>query len=198
MTCQLQVHSARLDGYLIEEMCAPGREIVVGAVRDRQFGPMIMVGLGGIFVEILNDVAFRLCPITDSDARAMLAELRGAKILDSVRGQRAVDKDAIVELLLKIGGKDGLLMTLDGEIAELDLNPVIATAYGAVAVDARVVLTEHSETGIDGVVAHPRGNLPIVERFKPLFWPKTVAVLGASASSTTIANTFIRRMKDFG
>jgi acyl-CoA synthetase (NDP forming) len=195
---QPSVRSACVDGYLIEQMCAPGREIVIGAVRDRQFGPMLMVGLGGIFVEILRDVVFRLCPIDRRDARAMLAELRGARLLDGARGQLAVDKDAIVDLMLKIGGKEGVLMTLDGEIAELDLNPVIVGEHGAIVADARFILA-------DAAAATPRRGapdafdvLPVVERFRPLFTPRAVAVLGASTTSTTVANTFLRRMKEFG
>lgn len=193
-----KVRDARVDGYLVEEMCAPGREVVIGGIRDRQFGAMIMVGLGGIFVEFLEDVAFRLCPITRHDASAMLAELRGAKLLEGVRGQKAVDRDAIVDLLLTIGGENGVLMTLDGEIAELDLNPVIVSDTGAIVADARFILTETAKPAADSARVLPFDQLPVVERFRPLFAPQTVAVLGASTSSTTIANTFIRRMKDFG
>jgi acyl-CoA synthetase (NDP forming) len=194
---QARQRQARVDGFLIEEMCAAGREIAVGAVRDPQFGMMIMVGLGGIFVEILKDVAFRLCPITRHDALAMLGELRGVALLEGARGEKALDKNAIVELLLKIGGEGGVLEVLDGEIAEFDLNPVIVSDKGAVAVDAQFILTGQGPPA-DRRLAHGSGEAPAVERFAPLFAPKTVAVLGASTSSTTIANTFIRRMKDYG
>jgi acyl-CoA synthetase (NDP forming) len=191
-----QVRSARIDGYLVEEMCPPGSEVVIGAVRDRQFGPMIMVGLGGVFVEVLEDVAFRLCPIAERDAVAMLAELRGAKLLDGYRGRKAANRHALIDLLLKIGGDDGVLMKLDGEIAELDLNPVIVGERGATVVDARFILTEGAAKPTVTEVA--TNGAAIIDRFMPLFAPRTVAVLGASATSTTIANTFIRRMKDFG
>ena len=194
---QERVRAARVDGYLIEEMCAPGVELVVGAVRDRQFGPMLMVGLGGIFVEILRDVAFRLCPITRDDALAMLSELRGARLLDGARGRKAVDRAAIVELLLKVGGEGGLLARLGSEIAELDLNPVIVGEHGAVVADARFILSERSEARADTALGI-RDAIPPFERFQALFAPRTVAVLGASTSTATIANTFIRRMKDFG
>jgi acyl-CoA synthetase (NDP forming) len=194
---QERVRAARVDGYLIEEMCAPGVELVIGAVRDRQFGPMLMVGLGGIFVEILRDVAFRLCPITREDALAMLSELRGARLLDGARGRKAVDRAAIVELLLKVGGDGGLLARLGSEIAELDLNPVIVGEHGAVVVDARFILSERSEARADAA-REIRDAVPPFERFQALFAPRTVAVLGASTSTSTIANTFIRRMKDFG
>lgn len=188
---------ARVDGFLIEEMCAAGREIAVGAVRDPQFGMIIMVGLGGIFVEVLKDVAFRLCPITGADARAMLGELRGAALLEGARGEKALDKSALVELLLKLGGTGGVLAGLEGELAELDLNPVIVSDRGAVAVDVRLILTEQVRPA-NRPLAHGCAEAPAAERFAPLFAPRTVAVLGASTSSTTIANTFIRRMKEFG
>lgn len=194
---QPTVRRARVDGFLVEEMCAPGREVAIGAVRDPQFGMMIMVGLGGIFIEVLKDVSFRLCPITRHDALAMLAELRGAALLDGVRGQKPVDKQAVVELLLKLGGEGGVLGSLDAEIAEVDLNPVIVHERGAVVVDARFVLTPRG-TPQTAPLERPFQHLPVTERFAPLFAPRTVAVLGASASSTTLANTFIRRMKEFG
>ncbi|MBU6257469.1 MAG: acetate--CoA ligase family protein [Burkholderiales bacterium] len=194
---QPRVRAARVDGYLVEAMCAPGVELVIGATRDRQFGPMIMVGLGGIFVEILHDVCFRLCPITRGDAAGMLDDLRGAPLLDGVRGRKAADRQAIVELLLKIGGENGLLMQLGDEIAELDLNPVIVHERGAVVADARVILAgEPLATPGAGDAAAQGAS--VVDRFMPLFQPRSVAVLGASTGTATIANTFLRRMKEFG
>ena len=131
-----------LDGFLIEDMAPAGQEIVIGGLRDAQFGPLVMVGLGGIFVEVLKDVAFRICPIERIDAREMLAELKGSALLDGARGQKGVSKDAIVDVLLKVGGEQGLLMTLAADIAEADLNPIICSEHGAVAVDARFILTD--------------------------------------------------------
>jgi len=131
----------RLDGFLIEEMAPAGQELVVGGLRDPQFGPLVMVGLGGIFVEVLKDVAFRICPIERIDAEEMLEELKGKALLDGARGQAAVSKGAIIDVLLKVGGHDGLLMTLAADIAEADINPIIVSAAGAVAVDARFILT---------------------------------------------------------
>lgn len=191
------IHEARVDGYLIEEMSAGGTELVIGAVRDPQFGLMLMVGLGGIFVEVLQDVAFRICPISCSEGFAMLDELRGAQILDGLRGQESVNKEAIVDILFKVGGPNGLLMTLGDDIAELDLNPVIAIGDGAIAVDARFILAETAEQGGD-LASKPYDELSVIDRFTPLFSPKSIAVLGASTTSTTIANNFIRRLKDFG
>jgi succinyl-CoA synthetase beta subunit len=140
MAAQPQIANARVDGYLIEEMAPPGREVVIGAVRDPQFGPLVMVGLGGIFVEVLADVAFRICPITQVDAQEMLAELKGAAILDGARGGRPASREAIVDVLLKIGGENGLLMRHARDFREADVNPLIVSGSGAVAVDARFVL----------------------------------------------------------
>ena len=134
------IKAARIDGYLIEEMAPAGQEIVVGSVRDLDFGPMVMVGLGGIFVEVLADVAFRICPITRLDAEEMLAELKGAAIFEGARGRKSVSRDAIVDVLLKIGGDDGLLMRHADDFAEADINPLIVSETGAVAVDARFIL----------------------------------------------------------
>ena len=134
-----------LDGFLVEEMAAPGQELVIGGFRDPQFGPLVMVGLGGIFVEVLQDIAFRICPIERIDALEMLDELKGKALLDGARGQRAVSKEAIADLLLRIGGSDGLLLTLAADIKEADLNPVICSERTAVAVDARFILSDRTE-----------------------------------------------------
>ena len=135
------IRDARIDGFLLEEMAPAGQEMVIGAVNDPQFGPLVMVGLGGIFVEVLADVAFRICPITRLDAQEMLAELKGAAILEGIRGGKPVSRDAMVDALLKIGGGDGLLMRHANDFKEADINPLIVSESGAVAVDARFVLT---------------------------------------------------------
>jgi len=135
-----QIKAARVDGWLVEEMAPAGQEVVVGAVRDPDFGPLVMVGLGGIFVEILADVSFRICPITRLDAVEMLDELKGAALLDGARGRAAASRDAIIDVLLKVGGENGLLMRHADDFREADINPLIVSANGAVAVDARFVL----------------------------------------------------------
>ena len=197
MRTEAQARGARIDGFLVEEMQPPGVEIAVGATRDPQFGPMLMVGLGGIFVEVLHDVAFRLCPITKRDAHAMLDDLRGARLLDGARGLPRVDREALAALLVRIGGEDGLVMSLEGEVAELDVNPVIAAGSDMVAVDARIILLDAVERRGARRIA-TTDEQSIVARFEPLVRPSTVAVVGASSSATTIANTFIRRMLAFG
>ncbi len=144
MAASPKIKGARIDGYLLEEMAPAGQEIVVGGLHDPQFGPLVMVGLGGIFVEVLADVSFRICPITRLDAQEMLAELKGAAILDGARGRKAVSRDAIVDVLLKVGGENGLLMRHADDIKEADINPLIVSATAAVAVDARFILSGKS------------------------------------------------------
>lgn len=140
MAAAPQIKVAQVDGWLIEEMAPAGQEVVVGAVRDPNFGPLVMVGLGGIFVEILADVAFRICPITRLDAVEMLDELKGVALLDGARGRVRASREAIIDVLLKIGGDNGLLMRHVDDFTEADINPLIVSADGAVAVDARFVL----------------------------------------------------------
>jgi acyl-CoA synthetase (NDP forming) len=141
MMQQPAIAAARVDGFLIEEMAPGGQEIVVGGLRDPQFGPLVMVGLGGIFVEVLADVSFRICPIARLDAQEMLAELKGAALLRGARGRKPVSQEAIVDALLKVGGENGLLMRHAADIKEADINPLVVSDSGAVAVDARFVLT---------------------------------------------------------
>jgi len=136
------IESARIDGFLLEEMAPAGLEIVVGGLRDPQFGPLVMVGLGGIFVEVLADVSFRICPIARLDAEEMLDELKGAALFRGARGRNPVSREAIVDVLLKVGGENGLMMTHGDDIAEADINPLIVSEHAAVAVDARFVLTK--------------------------------------------------------
>jgi acyl-CoA synthetase (NDP forming) len=135
-----KIKAARVDGWLVEEMAPPGQEMVIGGLRDPDFGPLVMVGLGGIFVEVLRDVAFRICPITRLDAEEMIDELKGAALLQGARGREPVSREAIIDALLNIGGEDGLLMQHADDIAEADINPLIVSANGAVAVDARFIL----------------------------------------------------------
>ena len=141
MMRQPAISEARVDGFLIEEMAPSGQEMVIGGLLDAQFGPLVMVGLGGIFVEVLADVAFRICPVTRLDAEEMIDELKGAAILKGARGRNPVSREAIIETLLKVGGENGLLMRHAEAIREADINPLIVSETGAVAVDARFVLT---------------------------------------------------------
>lgn len=121
---------------LVQEMIQGQRELVVGLVRDSQFGPTIMFGLGGIFVEILEDIVFRVAPLEKRDAIGMMESLKSRKILDSVRGLPAANKDKLAEILIKIG-QIGLEQD---KIKEIDINPVIFDGSNPVAVDALIIL----------------------------------------------------------
>jgi len=136
------ISESRIEGFLIEEMAPAGQEMVIGGLRDPQFGPLVMVGLGGIFVEVLADVAFRICPIERRDADEMLDELKGTAVLKGARGRKPVSREAIVDALLRIGGERGLLMNHIDDIQEADINPIIVSENAAVAVDARFLLTK--------------------------------------------------------
>ncbi|AOB32761.1 hypothetical protein AKI39_21485 [Bordetella sp. H567] len=135
----------RLEGFLLEEMAPAGHELVIGGFRDPSFGQVIMLGLGGVFVEILRDIVFRICPITAWDAQDMLDELQGAALLRGARGGARVPDAVITDVLLAIGGEAGLLTRCADSIAELDINPLIVSAQGAVAVDARLILRTEGE-----------------------------------------------------
>lgn len=130
----------RLDGVLVEEMAPAGVELVVGGVIDPRFGPVLMLGLGGVFVEIFGDTAFRVCPIDRIDAVQMIGELRAAPLLRGARGRPPVDEARIIKALLAVGGEQGLLVDLENEIAEIDINPLIVSPEAALACDARIVL----------------------------------------------------------
>jgi acetyl-CoA synthetase (ADP-forming) len=133
---RMNVPTAVIDGILVQEMAPRGTEIIIGSTVDPTFGPTIMFGLGGIFVEILKDVSFRLAPITKDDAWEMLDEIKAKKILDGARGMPKADKDTIVDILLAVSR----MLTECPEIKELDMNPVLVYEKGARAVDARVIL----------------------------------------------------------
>ena len=125
-----------LTGFLIQRMAPPGQELIVGIQRDAVFGPVVLVGLGGVLVELLGDVALRLAPVGPDEATEMLAELRGARLLTGYRGAPPVDLAAVRDLIVHVSR----LAEQEPEILELDLNPLIARADGLVAVDARVMV----------------------------------------------------------
>ena len=128
--------TARIAGVLVQEMAPPSTEVIVGAIKDPQFGPAIMFGLGGVFVEVLKDVTFRVAPITEDDAVEMISEVKAYPLLKGYRNTPPADTDAITKILLNTSR----LVTDHMEIKELDLNPVIVYEKGAKTVDARIIL----------------------------------------------------------
>jgi acyl-CoA synthetase (NDP forming) len=131
--------NAEVLGVLIEKMMPPSTELIVGGIRDSQFGPSIMFGMGGIFTEVYKDVAFRVAPIDKIDALNLFHELRGSRILEGIRGQPPADIDAIVDVLMNVSS----MMAQHSAISQLDLNPVIAYPDGVCAVDTRIVLAKN-------------------------------------------------------
>ncbi len=127
---------AKIRGILVQEMAPSSTEVIVGSTKDPQFGPALMFGLGGIFVEVLKDVTFRIAPITEQDAREMITEVKAYPVLKGYRGQPPADIDAIVKILLATSR----LVMDHPEIKELDLNPIMVYEKGAKTVDARIIL----------------------------------------------------------
>jgi len=128
--------NAKISGAIVDSMIPEGTEIIIGMMKDPHFGPVIMFGLGGIFVEVLKDISFRILPIEARDAEEMISEIKGYKILKGIRGEAPKDIQAIKDLLLKISQ-----LTLENpEISEIDLNPVFLFGKGLQVVDARMIL----------------------------------------------------------
>ena len=140
---------ARLNGVSVQEMLPEGIEVIIGAIKDAAFGPVIMFGLGGIFVEVFKDVSFRVAPLTRMDAIDMIKEIKGYPVLEGVRGQAGVDIEAIADVLLKVSA---LVTNEDARIEELDINPLIVYEKGVKAADAMIVLsdTAKEKTAIKG------------------------------------------------
>jgi acyl-CoA synthetase (NDP forming) len=128
--------AARIDGVLVQEMAPQSTEVIVGAIKDPQFGQTLMFGLGGIFVELLKDVTFRIAPITQQDAEEMITEVKAYPLLKGYRNTPPTDINAIVKILLNTSK---LIMDYP-EIKELDLNPVMTYEKGAKTVDARIII----------------------------------------------------------
>ncbi len=131
-----QYPGAAIHGVSVQKMARPGTEVIVGTSKDPQFGPVIMFGLGGIFVEVFKDVSFRIIPVDQRDAQQMIKEIKGYPLLQGVRGKEAASIPALVEIILKISN----LIEKNPQIKELELNPIFAYRDRALAVDARIIL----------------------------------------------------------
>ena len=127
---------AQIEGVSVQPMAPPGVEVIVGMSKDPQFGPVLMFGLGGILVEVLKDVSFRIVPVTARDAREMIREIKGYPILEGYRGQKPASIPALEKLIVKVSQ----FVEKNPHIKELDLNPIFAYPDKAVAVDARIIL----------------------------------------------------------
>jgi acyl-CoA synthetase (NDP forming) len=180
---------ARVAGVEIHQMLSGGQEVIVGATADPSFGKVVAFGLGGVLVEVLKDITFRLAPASRDDARSMIDGIAAAEILNGVRGAAAVDKGALAAIIETVSN----LAADFPEIAEIDLNPVLARPDGAVALDVRVLLD----------------FAPPAERYRPsreeillamnrIMRPAAIAVIGASAEDGKIGNSVMKNLINGG
>jgi acyl-CoA synthetase (NDP forming) len=137
-SCTAKFPAAVIEGVTVQDMARPGLEVIVGMATDPQFGPVLMFGLGGVWVEVLKDVSFKIAPLTKGDAAKAVREIKAARLLDGFRGSEPVDRSALEDILLRVSE----FVAATPEVREMDLNPIFAYPDGAVAVDARVILGE--------------------------------------------------------
>lgn len=174
--------NVKVRGILIEKMAPNGVELIVGIQNDPQFGPVIMVGLGGILTEVLNDVVFRLLPITQHDAFEMLNELKGSKLLKGFRRSKPVDMNMLAKTLVKIGK---LGMDNADYIDSIDFNPLIASSNSYHVVDAKITLNSKIKKNS---ISKTLPNVSFMEQF---FIPESIAIVGASAKPGKIGNLIL-------
>jgi len=135
-SCRAYAPDADIEGVAVQGMAAKGTEIIMGMINDPSFGPVLMFGLGGVLVEVLKDVSFRIVPIEKADAVAMTDEIQGKKLLEGYRGQDPADVACLQDMLVRLSG----FVNETPGIEEIDMNPVFAYPDGAVVVDARIIL----------------------------------------------------------
>ncbi len=177
---------AEIKGMIVQEMVPHSTEIIIGATRDPQFGPTIMFGIGGILTEIIEDVSFKIAPLTRQNIRNMFDEIKSKAILEGVRGQPRADLSAISDILMTVSD----IMMGHPQIEAIDLNPVIVYEKGAKIVDARILVGE------EGTVK--TGGRPEVEDLKSVLEPGSAAVIGASANVEKIGYQILKNIVDAG
>jgi len=180
---------AEILGVQIQQMLAGGHEVIIGAVTDPAFGKLVAFGMGGVLVEVLKDITFRLAPATTEDALLMLDGIQAAEILRGVRGSEPVDRAALASMIERVSALVGDFP----EIGELDLNPVFASDRGATAADVRVVLNFNPPPAR----FRPDPKL-IVEQMNRIMRPNAVAVIGASAENGKIGNSVMKNLINGG
>ncbi len=180
---------AKVDGVQVQQMLKGGQEVIVGAVTDGSFGKLVAFGLGGVLVEVLKDITFRLAPATRSDALSMLDGIQAAEMLKGVRGGDAVDRDALAALIVNVSE----LVSDFPEISEMDLNPVFATKEGAVAADVRIVVDFNQKPA-----RYRPAEADVVASMNRIMQPKSVAVIGASDEAGKIGNSVMKNLINGG
>src|SRR6201998_2317439 len=180
---------AKIEGIQVQQMLLGGQEVIVGAVTDGSFGKLVAFGLGGVLVEVLKDITFRMAPATKADALSMLDGIQAHEMLKGVRGGDPVNRDALADVIVKVSQ----LVSDFPEIVELDLNPVFASKKDAIAADVRIVVDfDHKPRPA------PRSNEEIVAAMNRIMQPKAVAVIGASAEEGKIGNSVMKNLINGG
>jgi acetyl coenzyme A synthetase (ADP forming)-like protein len=180
---------AKIEGIQVQQMLLGGQEVIIGAVTDGSFGKLVAFGLGGVLVEVLKDITFRLAPATKEDALSMLDGIQAHEMLKGVRGSDPANREAIAAIIVNVSQ----LITDFPEISEMDLNPVFATKADAIAADVRIV--------VDFAPPPPRprpNHDDIVRQMNRIMKPKSVAVIGASAETGKIGNSVMKNLINGG
>ena len=180
--------NAAIQGIQVQQMLKGGHEVMVGAVTDPSFGKMIAFGLGGVLVEVMKDITFRLAPVGKKEALSMLDSVSAAEVLRGVRGQKSVDRAAVADLICRVSK----LVNDFPEIQEIDLNPIFATDKGATAVDVRIVIGESPKE------RKRFGQEEILEAMRRIMNPRAVAVIGASSEDGKIGNSVMKNLINGG
>lgn len=180
---------AAIEGVQVQQMLTGGQEVIIGAVTDDSFGKLVAFGMGGVLVEVLKDITFRLAPVTDEESMGMIDGIQAAEMLRGVRGSEPADRAALADMISRVSH----LVDDFPEIAELDLNPVFASAKGAIAADVRIVLDFAQKA------ARPRpAKADILKSMNRIMKPNAVAVIGASAEDGKIGNSVMKNVINGG
>lgn len=180
---------ARILGVQVQQMIGGGQEVIVGAVTDPSFGKLVAFGMGGVLVEVLKDITFRLAPASTADAMSMLDGIQAAEMLRGVRGSDPVSREALSSLIVRVSQ----LISDFPEISEMDLNPVFASKDGAIAADVRIVLDFNQAPA-----RHRPAHDDIVVAMNKIMRPDSVAVIGASAETGKIGNSVMKNLINGG
>src|SRR3984957_383796 len=180
---------AKIEGIQVQQMLAGGTEVIVGSITDGSFGKLVAFGLGGVLVEVLKDITFRLAPATKDDALSMLDGIQAHEMLKGVRGSDPANRDAIANIIVNVSK----LITDFPEISEMDLNPVFATKDNAIAADVRIVVDFDYKPR-----EKPRPTEEIVTAMNRIMQPRAVAVIGASAEDGKIGNSVMKNLINGG
>lgn len=180
---------AKILGVQVQQMLKGGQEVIIGAVTDDSFGKLVAFGLGGVLVEVLKDVTFRLAPASKEDAFSMLDGIQAAEMLKGVRCSDPVDREALARLIVGVSE----LVSDFPEISEMDLNPVFATKDGAIAADVRIVVDFATK-----VSRYRPSEADVLSSMKSIMEPKSIAVIGASAEAGKIGNSVMKNLINGG